>query len=158
MALASVTQLPRVFAFGFLLFLLAPVFVAAQDGRIPSTASLTRQETTLVGLWGGIDSEGIVVSYLFERDGTAVIYENEKPVLEGTDGASLTWSLDMQGPKGGLDLVYDNGLGVVATVSYAVRFDGKGRLVLKSGGAFGSRPGDVDDKDSRLQIKLSRRY
>lgn len=128
----------------------------------PNAADLVSDilaEQSVVGLWSGKNVDGIIVSYLFEADGTAVIYENAQPVLgEAEQGATLRWSFESRKGRGTLDLRYSDDRGTEVKVLYVARFSKNGRLVLRSGGQSGARPADTVESDDRMQIRLTREY
>lgn len=131
-------------------------------GQSPSDLAINDDSSeyfdlALVGLWSGVNRDGIIVSYLFEEDGKLSIYENEELVLGNVGDLTCHWRLEMLGKrKGGIKVACENGRGQSMEVDYVVRFGEDGRLVLRSGVEEGRRPNDVAERDDRMQIRLTR--
>lgn len=109
-----------------------------------------------MGQWSGVDPKGRVVTYVFEEDGRAEIYEDGEQVLASNEQLRVEWSLSGEGRRLQLDLVCADGHGAYLPTRYAARLRRDGALVLRSGGPGKRRPADTAEQAEPMQIRLTR--
>ena len=117
-------------------------------------SSMPMRVPSLVGIWSGLDGTGQVITYVFDDDGSAAIYENEMGVLLGDSSCQVKWKHDNDGNPSKLDIKYEDSFGSSVVVPYLLSWNEDGSILLNSGGALGRRPELIDEGMSSMRIRL----
>lgn len=110
----------------------------------------------ITGHWVGRNSQGTLVSYLFEKDGSATIFEDGHPVLESGERSLVSWIFSNDSRSGNLDIVFQNDFGVRVETRFLAQFVDGDSILLRSGGPNQARPREVSEESDPMQIRLLR--